>query len=172
MKRIDLILTLSIFIMMTASAAETPVSTASLEAKLDLTKEYSVNFYFADSLDSTTPLTTLALKSNSDNTLSGTGSFYIKWDVISSTPFVLRICSEAMTNSNKDELHRSLKKGSETVFDKSSNYGGTSNIIYTHDPNAAIGKNDSVLLNVTTDNVSNLSNSVYSTTLKVELRSN
>lgn len=172
MKRIVLILTLSIFIMMTASATETSVSTASLNAKLDLTTQNYAKFYFANSADSTTPLETLVLKSNSNDTLSGTGSFYIVWDVIYSSPFVLRIYSGAMTNSNKDELHWTLKKGSEIVFDKSSNYGGTSNIIYTHDTNVAIGQNGSVQLNVTTDDVRNLSNSEYSARLIVELKSN
>lgn len=174
MKRIVLILTLSIFIMMTASAAEPTNPTASLNAKLDLTKEDYVKFNFADSKNSTTPLPTLALKSNSNGTLSGTGSFYIVWDVIYSSPFELRIYSEAMTNSNKDELHWTLKDGlNKIILDKANNYGGTSNnLIYKHDPKTnVIGKKDSLLLNVTTENVSNLSNSEYSTTLIVVFQS-
>ncbi len=173
MKRIVLILTLSIFIMMTASAAEPTNPTASLNAKLDLTTQNYANFYFADSLDITKPLTTLALNSNSDNTLSGTGSFNIVWDVISSSPFELRIYSDAMTNG-KEKLNWTLKDESNMIIlNNANNYGGTSNnLIYKHDPETnVIGKNDSVLLNVTTDDVRNLTNSVYSTTLKVVLES-
>ena len=174
MKRIVLILTLSIFMMMTASAAETSVSTASLNARLDLTTQNYVNFnFFSDSKGNTTPLTTLALKSNSNDTLSGTGSFYVVWDVISSSSFELRIYSDAMTNG-KEKLNWTLKDESNMIIlNNANNYGGTSNnLIYKHDPETnVIGKNDSILLNVTTDDVRNLTNSVYSTTLKVVLES-
>lgn len=174
MKRIVLTLTLSIFIMMTASAAEPTNPTASLNAKLDLTTQNYAKFYFANSADRTTPITTLSLDSNSDNTPSGIGSFCIVWDVISSSPFELRISSGAMTNSNKEELHWMLEKESETVFNKNNHYGGSgaSNIIYTHHPNNGIGKEDFVQLNVITEDVSNLSNSEYSARLIVELKSN
>lgn len=170
MKKIIFILALSILAMFSVFAT---TSTKNLDATLDLTGQDYVSFWFAKDSSSTDALDTLTLDSDFSAlpTVVGKGSFYINWNIISSSSFSLYVYSQAMKNSNSESLNWSLTDGSKTYLDKSNNYGGnTNNLIYKHDSEGvAIGNQDSLSLSVTTDDVSLMRNSEYSTVLKLQL---
>ena len=143
-------------------------------AKLNLTNEDEVTFYFASSDDHSIAIDTLSLTSDMSRlpVITGKGQFDIVWNAVSSKEFSLFIYSAALTGVNGARLDWTGRDAdSNLVLGKSNGYGGSeTNKVYTHNPSVKIGNSGYMRLSVETEDLSGKPFSEYTTTLKLELK--
>ena len=144
-----------------------------LNAKLDLTSDEEISFYFASTDDHTSAIDALSLASNMSRlpVITGNGQFDIVWNAVSSKAFSLYVYSAVLKTTDGTTLDWTGKSSGNVILGKVNGYGGSdTNKVYTHDPSKAIGNSGYIRVDIETDDMTGKPFSEYTTTLKLELK--